>query len=177
MRCKCCKDKFIPKKFLQKYCMEKDECIKAFYTTFKETEKKKQRKETRKEKEALKTKQDYAKELQVIFNTFIRTRDKGKPCISCGCIMDGKKGDASHFYSVGGNPSVRFNEDNVHLSCVYCNRDKHGNLLEYNERLPDRIGLDRYKALKETRNTPRHYTIPELIELKVIYKDKIKELK
>ena len=44
------------------------------------------------------------------FHKYIRRRDQDKPCISCGkyTLLQ-----AGHFYSAGGNPVVRFNEDNV----------------------------------------------------------------
>tara|TARA_R110002126_G_scaffold73889_1_gene184417 strand:- start:942 stop:1091 length:150 start_codon:yes stop_codon:yes gene_type:complete len=49
-------------------------------------------------------------------------------------------------------------------------------LLDYTERLPNRIGLCRFAELKKLRGEPMKYSIPELIELKVIYKEKIKQL-
>jgi len=127
-------------------------------------------------KEKLKTKSDYLKELQTVFNTYIRLRDEAKGCISCGVDLRGRKFDAGHYRSVGGNPQLRFNEDNVHGQCVYCNRHQHGNILEYRLRLIKRIGIDKVDFL-ETENKAKQYSVPELIEMKVIYKDKIKKLK
>ena len=128
-------------------------------------------------KEKLMTHKDYLKLLQVVFNTYIRLRDKDRECVSCGCDMKGRKGDASHFYSVGGNANLRFNEDNTHLSCVPCNQFKHGNLLEYAERLPKRIGQERFERLKLDRNTPTKLSIPEIQERIKHYKQLIKEMK
>lgn len=174
-RCKCCKEKFTPKKFLQKYCMEKDECIKAFIAAYKDKKWKVEKKEL---KEKLKTHKDYLKILQVVFNTFIRTRDisKNEPCISCGCTMIGKKGDASHYFSVGSSPNLRFNEDNVHHACVYCNQHNHGNIAEYSIRLPLRIGQQRFEKLQAERNKPFKPSIPEIKNLIQEYKLKTKLL-
>ena len=110
----------------------------------------------------------------MIFNKYIRLRDKDKPCISCGKEI--KNGHASHYYSVGNYPNLRFNEHNVHLSCVECNVFKHGNLLEYEERLSNRIGVfNKYLLYKERHNTNK-LSIPELEEKINEYKLKIKNL-
>lgn len=174
--CKFCKIKFIPQyNPLQETCdfecainLKKQRDLKKG--------KKDWRKEKKKRKEALKTTSDYVRELQVVFNTYIRLRDKNKPCISSGRPLNSKF-DAGHFFSTGSYPELRFNEDNVHGQSVHDNRDKHGNLIDYREGLINRIGIDRVNKLYELKNIPRKYTIPELKELKVYYKEKIKELK
>jgi hypothetical protein len=122
-------------------------------------------------KEKLKTYSDHVKELQVIFNKFIRARDNGLPCISCG-NPNMKKVNASHYYNANNHYSVRFNEDNVHSACEYCNTYLSGNLIPYREAL----GLERFEYLESIANDTVKYSIPELIEMKVIYKDKIKQL-
>lgn len=141
----------------------------------KNKEAKESRDKTKVMKEGLLTHKDYLKMLQTVFNTYIRIRDKNQKCISCDCDMQGRKGDASHFYSVGGNSNLRFNELNTHLSCVPCNQFKHGNLLEYAERLPLRIGIENFEKLKQDRNVIVKYSIEELKELIIIYKQKLKQ--
>jgi hypothetical protein len=125
-------------------------------------------------KENLKTHKDYLKELQIIFNKFIRLRDNGNPCISCE-RTDQKKYDAGHFYSVGSSPSVRFDEENCFSQCVYCNRHNHGNLLEYRERLIKKIGIERFDNLTDRRNETKKYSIQELKELITHYKIEVKK--
>jgi len=175
-KCKTCKDKFEPKVFLQKNCLKKDECIKAELELKKKAYKKSWNKEKKQRKEALKTNSDYVRELQKIFNTYIRERDKNKPCISCNKPLNSKF-DAGHYYSTGSYPELRFHEDNVHGQCVHCNQHKRGNLIEYGLNLPKRIGLDNVLELRKLANVPRKYTIEELKGLKVFYKLKIKNLK
>jgi hypothetical protein len=133
------------------------------------------KKEKAEKKKELLTLSDYLKLTQKVFNQFINLRDKGTPCVSCGCKVEAP--NASHFFSVGSSPELRFNELNVHTSCIHCNLHKHGNIAEYSIRLPKRIGQENYDLLISLRNKPRHYTIPELIELIAVYKQKIKELK
>lgn len=126
-------------------------------------------------KDKLKTRSEWLKEVQVIFNEYIRLRDKGLPCISCGNNNE-VKWNAGHYRSVGGNPELRFHELNVHKQCEHCNTYRHGNLIEYRKGLVNRIGIEQIELL-EGPQEPKHYSIPELIELKVIYKEKIKSLK
>jgi hypothetical protein len=128
-------------------------------------------------RENLKTKKDYEKELEPIFNEFIRLRDEGQPCISCDAIWGTYKVNAGHYYPAGTYKNLRFDEENVHNQCVHCNQHKHGNLSEYAIRIPNRIGAIAFDLLQQRRLVPANYSIPELIEMKVIYKDKVKELK
>jgi len=110
----------------------------------------------------------------VLVNRYVQIRDKGKNCVSCNRPDEGKKRDAGHFWSQGGNPSVRFDLDNIHVQCVYCNRDLHGNLLEYRPKLIQRIGKARFDDLEHRRTQSRKYTIPEIKAWKVVFKMKIK---
>lgn len=128
-------------------------------------------------KDGLKTKSDHIRDAQYYFNKYIRMRDKDKPCISCGRGLNKHNTHASHFYSVGAYPNLRFNEDNVHASCDHCNLHLHGNIAEYSLRLPDRIGLDKFNKLKEIRNKSANYTTEDIKEIVKKYKKKISELK
>jgi hypothetical protein len=181
MKCKHCKIKFEQKYFLQKYCLQNDECIKAFSIYAKEQKEKSKAKEWQKEKKVIKesllTKKDYLNILQKVFNTYIRKRDEGKPCISCDKVLKPNDINAGHFYSLGAYPNLRFNELNVHNQCIECNLYKHGNVLEYSLRLPKRIGEENYNKLLELRNTPLQIDITEVQELIKYYKLLIKTYK
>lgn len=135
---------------------------------------------TKQRKEALKTRSDYVKELQTVFNAYIRKRDRNQPCICCGKPLGesavGGGYDAGHYFSVGSHPNLRFVEDNVHAQRKYCNNWRAGNAGGYRRGLIQRIGIERVEAL-ESDNEPRKYTIEQLKELKKIYQNKIKELK
>lgn len=170
-RCKNCKEKFEPIRFLHKYCL-KDECIKAFV----EEVKVKQWKETKtRMKNQLKTTQDWLKEAQKVFNAYIRKRDEGKECISCG--QPPKKKNCGHFYSQGGHSNVRFDEDNCHLQCEHCNTYLSGNLLNYQIGIEKRIGAERLIELQAKAHLEKRWSVDELKELIKKYKKKIAELK
>lgn len=127
-------------------------------------------------REKLKTRQEYLKELQTVFNAYIRERDRMYICISCDKPLRGKY-DAGHYFSVGSYPNLRFDERNVHGQCVTCNQHKHGNLIEYGERLILRIGIKEYEALHEAKNGRLSLSVDEIKELIKTYKSKLKQIK
>lgn len=174
-KCVICSINFEPKRALQK-CCGYDCSLKFAKITQEKAIEKMQRKAKLIGLEKLKTKSDWLKEVQKEFNKYIRLRDKGKGCISCGTISDVKY-DAGHFYSVGAYPNLRFNEDNVHKQCSNnCNVHLSGNVHEYRTRLILKIGLKRFEELESQKNVKKHYSIEELKQLKEIYKEKIKQI-
>ena len=125
----------------------------------------------RKPKSIAKLKQD----LQKVFNEYIRKRDEGKPCISCGQF---KPLQAGHFYSVRMFDGLRFNEYNCHGECAGCNCFDDMHLLSYAANLIDRIGEDKYRELKLSAKIYKaigyKWSRSELLELIEIYKEKLK---
>lgn len=170
-KCRVCKEPFTPQRPLQVVCHFGCAIILA-----KETEAKKDRKETAVAKEKALTHKDWLNLLQIVFNAFIRQRDELLPCITCGTTKPIQY-HAGHFYSVGGNPGLRFNEDNCHKQCSACNCHKHGNLIIYSEQLPLRIGQQRFDALKVAKNTESKLSIPEIKEKITHYRSLTKTLK
>jgi hypothetical protein len=81
--------------------------------------------EKRERKASLKSRKDWVREAQAVFNAMIRERDYFRPCISCGArIMTVEHGgvwDAGHYRSVGAAPELRFEPLNVHKQCKSCN--------------------------------------------------------
>lgn len=171
-KCKYCKEEFKQFKSTQVVCSY--ECtVELAKLRVEKVEALKWVKEKRERKEALKTKSDWLKEVQVIFNKFIRLRDKGLNCISCN--KTAKKENAGHYRSRGGNPELALDELNCHLQCEYCNTFLHGNLIDYRINLIKKVGIENVEWL-EGKHEPKHYSIEELKELKEVYKQKIKEL-
>jgi hypothetical protein len=170
-KCLVCKDKFTPQNNTQIVCGPA--CAVEY---MKKQRTKEWQKEKKVIKQSLETKKDVLKAAQIVFNTYIRLRDKDKPCISCDKKLVGKY-DAGHFFSVGAYPNLRFNENNVHGQCVECNQHKHGNVKEYDLRLQNILSNKEYNELLESRHKPLKLSFDEVKELIAIYKQKIKELK
>jgi gamma-glutamylcyclotransferase (GGCT)/AIG2-like uncharacterized protein YtfP len=168
--CKVCRERFVPTiSTLQATCT-KVSCVLQYA---KRSKAKEASEEIKRMREKIKTLSDYRRELQQVFNKFIRLRDKDKPCISCSRKL-GTKYDAGHYFSVGSYPNLRFDEDNVHGQCVECNQHKHGNLIEYGERLQDRIGEEAFDKLYMRRTQSLRLSVDQMKELIKIYKSKIK---
>jgi vacuolar-type H+-ATPase catalytic subunit A/Vma1 len=171
MRCKNCKQKFDQVRFNQKYCLD-PECVKAWV----EEAKNQNWKKTKKKMQAdIETVQELMKAAQIVFNKYIRARDKDQPCISCGSKLENKF-DAGHYFSSGGHKSITFDEDNVHGQCVACNQWKHGNLINYQLGIEQRIGADRLLDLNAKAHQTKKYTREELRNLIAVYKEKIKKM-
>ena len=128
--------------------------------------------------------QTLLKDFEKIFNRYIRLRDRGKPCISCG---EYNELQAGHFYAVSGYKALRFDEDNVHGECARCNCWNESHLIPYYDNLQIKIGED-LKALKDrareykagTLNNKYYFNgkwqrleIEEGIE---IYKEKVRQI-
>ena len=145
-------------------------------------EEKAERQRRRTKRESFKKKSQWDKEAQSAFNRYIRIRDEGKPCISCGSPLVGKSNfltgsaiDASHYRSRGSASHQKFNVFNVHSACTRCNRQLSGNAVEYRIRLIERIGLERVEIL-ESDNAPRRFDISYLQRIKSIFTRKARAL-
>lgn len=167
--CPACREKFEPVRHLQVACSL--ECAIRYTADLKA---KRDRKETRDRKAKLKSRRDWLREAQAAFNRFIRLRDAGKPCISCGRHHQGQW-HAGHYLSVGARPELRFEELNVHAQCAPCNNHLSGNIVLYRQGLITKIGSDRVEWL-EGPHEPKHYSIDDLKAIKRHYTALAKEL-
>lgn len=169
--CPTCREKFAPVRPLQVACSI--ECAIRHTQNLKA---KRERKEHRERKAKLKSRADYAREAQTAINAYVRARDAGLGCVSCGrpATWDGQW-HASHFRSVGAAPSVRFNLWNIHKACSICNNWKSGNLAEYTPRLIAKIGAEKVEWLY-SQNAPKKYDIPYLQRLARVFRKKTKRL-
>lgn len=170
-KCKQCKEAFTPLRPLQQVCS----AICGVRLTQSKIESK-QRKETIEKKKELLTLSDHLKIAQATFNHFINLRDKGLNCISCNKPINGRV-NASHYFNANNHYAVRFDENNVHSSCITCNQHLSGNLIPYRKYLIEKIGLERFEQLESKAYLTRKFTIEEVKEINEIYKRKIKELK
>ena len=112
---------------------------------------------------------------QSAFNAWVRARDAGQPCISCGRFHQGQN-HAGHYRPAGSNPELRFEPDNCHLQCAPCNSHLSGNLSKYRPALIAKIGLERVEWL-EGHHEPKRYRKEDYQAIEAEYKAKLKELK
>ncbi|PSV50011.1 recombination protein NinG [Photobacterium indicum] len=113
---------------------------------------------------------------ELYFNRFIRLRDYGEPCPSCGRYFRFEEMDAGHYRSKGAAPELRFNEDNVHAQCRDCNSGfASGNRIAYRLALIIKIGIKRVEAL-ELYQGPVKYDVTDLFEIRKEYERKCNEL-
>ena len=148
------------------------------------------KRETKRRKEAIKTKSDWIKDVQVKFNAYIRERDKQDPCISCGRMDSeieefprGGKWDCGHYLSKGAFPELRFEPLNAHKQCKSCNagsgkyaRKNHTVQQSYRKNLEKKIGVEKLEWL-EGPHPAKRYRDGELKELYKYWSDMLKEEK
>lgn len=180
-RCPCCRVMFIPARDGQAVCGE-IECAIAHGKSEKVQASAKKaladvgRRDIKVRKEALKSRADHLKDTQTAFNAWIRQRDAGQPCISCGTTADVQY-CAGHYRTTAAAPELRFEPLNVHLQCNRnCNMGKSGNLLGYRPRLIEKIGLEAVEWL-EGSHEPKKYTVEQLKAMTADYRAKTRELK
>lgn len=128
--------------------------------------KRNRQRENRAEKLALKklTRSWWIEKTQTAVNKWVRERDSGLPCVSCGKPDGVGKRNAGHYRPAGVNSALRFDPRNIHGQCETCNTHKSGNLTAYRVELIRRIGIDAVVELDDNHNTKR-WSIHELASI------------
>lgn len=173
-KCKNCGEQFVPFRSTQKACGY--ECaaeLAKVAVKQKEARERAFNHKLLKAKFNLKHKNlcEYEAEAKKEFQRWIRERDAGLNCISCGSTTSKPFWDGGHFKKAELFSGVIFNEDNCHKQCRKCNYFLNGNELAYREGLVKKIGIDRVEQLEQLANETRmyKYTREELVELKKKY--------
>ena len=158
-KCPICKQTATQKFGLKLFCGYEHaaEWAKTQQDKRKAKEKAEARRMDREKLKSLKSRSEWLKELQTVFNKFIRLRDAGIPCISCG------------------HPALRFDPANCHAACSICNNYLSGNLVPYRVALIKKIGQAEVDRL-EGPQQPLKLTVEEIKELIKHYKLRCKEL-
>ncbi len=172
--CRVCGSSFEPVfSSLQKVCT-----VACSIADAKITNRKAFKQETRRRKKALneESKSYQLKKCQEIFNRYIRSRDEKLPCISCNRHHEGQY-HAGHYRTVGSTQGLglRFNELNCFKQCAPCNNHLSGNIVEYRINLIKRIGEAKLNWLEGPHEIHK-YTIDDIKEIKIYYKEKLSEL-
>lgn len=118
--------------------------------------------------------------LDTVFSRFIRLRDAMPGgmfrCISCGRIKPIGQADCGHFHS-RMHMGTRFDEDNCHAECRYCNRFSADHLIGYRENLIKKIGVRRLALLEVKAHQPCKYSHFEIEQLTKYYRARVGMLK
>lgn len=123
----------------------------------------------------------WIKETQKVVNQYVRLRDKGKPCISCGIYESEMKStaltggvfDAGHFRTTGAFPELRFDLRNINGQCRSCNSFNGGRVREQEEGIVNRHGQDRLDWLL-SYHKPKHYTIEHLARMRAVLRKRMR---
>jgi len=106
---------------------------------------------------------------------YIRLRDKDT-CQKCGKKVYGRSADTSHVYCKNVYYSMKYDEMNLKLLCMWCHKWWHNCVLEskdwFAEWFPERYGY-----LEARKRIVRKLTLLDLDDLIAEYKDKIADLK
>lgn len=115
-----------------------------------------------------------------ICHEYIRLRDFGKPCISCG-IHYSPEFQAGHFYKAELISNLKFHEKNINGQCKTCNLRKEGNESGYRIGLLQRYGLEYLNELddlvKSYKQNHFEWERSQLEEIRQYYQQKLIELK
>ena len=172
--CKHCKTTFLPAKQMQVVCSPMCGLERARIKREAEA-KKADRADTKARKEEAKNVTELKAEAQKEVNAYVRVRDQGKPCISCGKPWQ-PDFQAGHYRSRGAAGHLALDVRNIHGQCVQCNLHKHSNAVEYRIRLVERCGVALVEAL-ECDNEPVKLDRDVLRQLKTIYRAKARALR
>lgn len=178
-KCRECGDKFTPAMTTQSVCGPACAIAQAKKKVSMEKAQKQrsERKESRARVESVQPLSYYHKKAQAAFNGFIRARDAGQPCISCGKPDDGShQRHASHYKSVGSSRELRYDEMNVHAACSVCNNHLSGNIQGYTPALIEKIGINEFDRLNGPQKSKK-WSREELNEITSKYRKKAKEIR
>lgn len=110
---------------------------------------------------------------EIVFNRFIRERDKGENgyfnCMCCGDTYPNDEMDAGHMFGKIYS-SLRFDEDNVWGQSQKCNRLEYGNEESFKARVKQFIGEERFNALEQRKTVLYKWDRIELLEIINKYK-------
>lgn len=124
-------------------------------------------------------KPNLVKKLDRVFALYIRLRDAMPNgyvrCISCGQIKSFDDVDCGHFHS-RTHMGTRFDEQNCHAECRFCNRFSADHLIKYRENLIKKIGQSRFDLLNAKAHTAKHFLDSELEQMIEYYTKKAKML-
>ena len=122
------------------------------------------------------------KKLDRVFSEFIRLRDsrpygyKMFRCISCGEFKPYAQADCGHFIS-RTHMSTRFDENNCHAECKFCNRYKSDHMIGYQHNLIVMLGNEKFNYLLAKGRQTKKWSAWELDILIKHYQAEVERMK
>lgn len=171
-RCKECNKLFVPKRDMQPCCSFDCEIKYATSNISKLVENGKKLREKEKKQWKQGDKSRLKEAAQKVVNQYVRLRDKGKPCISCGHTGN-RQIHCGHFRPQGNVQQLRYYTLNTFAQCSVCNNHLSGNLVPYREALVRKFGVEWVEALEADHSTKK-YTVEYLERLIKVFRKKIK---
>jgi len=115
------------------------------------------------------------KKLDAVFSKYIRLRDQGKGCITCGKQQPWQEQQNCHFFS-RGRYATRWDENNCFAGCVTCNVFLKGNYIQYTLKIVDMFGRTFVDELE--KKSLKTVKIPTVVLLEMIddYSKRVEKL-
>jgi hypothetical protein len=114
------------------------------------------------------------RKIDAAFSRFIRKRAADEygfcTCVTCGDRHHMSEIHAGHFVR-RRHMAVRWDPENVHTQCVYCNTFLDGNEAEYSRFIIDTYGRETFDRLLASKRDVRKWSMPELRCLLEQYKE------
>lgn len=169
-KCKVCRCLFTPRSMTHKACSQP--CAEEVARAKREQqERKAQREQARADRErlaGLRPLSYWRNKAQAGVNRFVRLRDAGKPCISCGATT-ATQWHAGHYLSRGARPELALEPRNIHKQCSQCNDYLSGNLVRYRANLIELKGFAEVEWL-EGPHPARHYSADDFRAIEAEFK-------
>lgn len=178
-RCRQCRMLFAPRRPLQAVCSPECAIVYAPTAEAERLQRAAVARERREYRRRTESRAAAARKAQVAFNRFVRARDAGLPCISCGAMPEPKRGgtmDCGHYRSTGACPQLRFEPDNAAAQCVRCNRDLSGNSGEFRRGLLTQLGDARLAWIEGPHPLPK-WTVADLRAIAKDFAARTREIK
>lgn len=116
------------------------------------------------------------KALDKVFSEYIRLRDIGKGCITCGAVYPWKEMDCGHFVP-RASMSTRWDEKNCASQCVQCNRFSAGKADIFGRRIDIRHGSGTAASLSKRKHEIMKFSEFQLNDKIKEFRSKINDLK
>jgi hypothetical protein len=116
-----------------------------------------------------------ARKLFPIHAKFIRMRDKGKPCVTCGAPWKDTH-QCGHYMSRGYHATA-WDENNSHSQCYRCNCILKGRVAEHAHKIDEMYGPGTAEAIYQKARNPLYKDNPyEMLEKIAYYEAKVQAL-